>query len=45
MLFSGPFRHYSDPGSHSFINDLYDGYFPYELKDRYPNGGTYIILK
>lgn len=38
-LFSGPFRQYTAQGSMSFITDLYDGYFPYELKDQYPNGG------
>jgi len=37
-LFSGPFRPFTAQDSISFITDLCDGYFPYELKDRYPNG-------
>ena len=45
MLFSGPFRSYTAQDSISFITDLYDGYFPYELKDRYPNGGIGRLVR
>ncbi|XP_062510595.1 UBX domain-containing protein 11-like isoform X2 [Corticium candelabrum] len=38
LLFSGPFRPYSDPLSQRFIQDIMDGYFPSELQDRYPDG-------
>ncbi|XP_003384072.1 PREDICTED: UBX domain-containing protein 11-like isoform X2 [Amphimedon queenslandica] len=38
MLFSGPFRPYTDPMTQNFIQDLLDGYFPSELKEAYPEG-------
>ena len=37
-MYSGPFRPYSDLLTQQFITDLQDGYFPSELKDRYPEG-------
>lgn len=38
VLFEGPFRPYNIPSSLPFVKDIMDGYFPYELKERYPNG-------
>lgn len=37
-LFAGPFRPYSDPSTQQVVRDLMDGYFPSELKSRYPDG-------
>lgn len=34
----GPFRPYGWPLCDAFIGDVLEGYFPYEYKDRYPNG-------
>jgi hypothetical protein len=42
-MFSGPFRPYSDPFNHQFIQDLTDGYFPSELRDRYPRGVPFLV--
>lgn len=33
-----PFRPYSQKEAQSFMRDVLDGYFPYELKDKYPDG-------
>ena len=38
MLWSGPFRPYTDTSTLQFVKDLEDGYFPSELQLRYPNG-------
>ncbi len=38
LIRKGPFRPYSDPEALAFLADLEDGYFPYELKDEYPQG-------
>ncbi|KAK2948912.1 putative ubiquitin carboxyl-terminal hydrolase 12 [Blattamonas nauphoetae] len=38
MLFSGPFRPFNEEKNVAFFEDLTDGYFPWELKERYPNG-------
>ncbi|TPX34715.1 hypothetical protein SmJEL517_g02697 [Synchytrium microbalum] len=37
-LRSGPFRPFSDKSTKMFMRDLLDGYFPFELKDQYPDG-------
>jgi hypothetical protein len=34
----GPLRSYTSELSQAFINDVIDGYFPYELKTQYPDG-------
>eukprot|EP01028_Stygiella_incarcerata_P002663 TRINITY_DN1501_c0_g1_i3.p1 TRINITY_DN1501_c0_g1~~TRINITY_DN1501_c0_g1_i3.p1 ORF type:complete len:565 (-),score=172.24 TRINITY_DN1501_c0_g1_i3:214-1908(-) len=34
----GAFRPYSWDLSIAFVNDIMDGYFPYEFKDKYPDG-------
>lgn len=43
MIFAGPFRPYTVPSSIPFLNDICDGYFPYELKDRFPNGVAFKL--
>lgn len=35
---SGPFRPYGWALCDAFLNDLLEGYYPYEFKDRYPDG-------
>lgn len=40
---NGPFREFSnDEGALNFVKDIQDGYFPSELKGRYPDGGILI---
>lgn len=34
----GPFRPYSWTLTKSFLRDIFDGYFPYEFKNKYPDG-------
>lgn len=43
MLFSGPFRPYEDETAKLFIQDLTDGYFPYELNSRFPEGVPFAV--
>jgi hypothetical protein len=38
VMFSGPFRPFSDPLTQRCMTDIMDGYFPSELQDRYPDG-------
>jgi len=38
VLFNGPFRSFTDVTARQFIHDILDGYFPSELKDRFPDG-------
>ncbi len=38
LMFSGPFRSYSEPSTQQCMQDLMDGYFPTELQARYPDG-------
>ena len=38
MLYSGPFRSYTEPSSRQVIRDLTEGYFPSELQHRHPKG-------
>jgi hypothetical protein len=44
IIFSGPFRSYSDPLSQRFIQDIMDGYFPSELQQRYPDGVPFLVV-
>ncbi|KAJ3005116.1 UBX domain-containing protein 11 [Thoreauomyces humboldtii] len=37
------FRSYKDRKAHLFVQDLVDGYFPYELKDAYPDGVPFDV--
>lgn len=38
----GPLRPYDWPIAQQFLRDLVDGYFPYEFKDKYPEG---VLMK
>ena len=42
-MHSGPFRSYTDPTTQQFVQDLTEGYFPSELKQRYPNGVPFQV--
>lgn len=44
MMHDGPFRAYIDPASRMFLKDLTDGYFPYEMKGRYPDGVPFSVV-
>lgn len=44
MLFEGPFRKFTDPTAKMLIKDLSDGYFPWELKERYPEGVPFSVV-
>ena len=41
---SGPFRPYGWALCDAFLSDLLDGFFPYEFKDRYPEGYPIEII-
>ena len=43
ILFEGPFRLYSDLHSREFLQDILDGYFPSELKERFPDGVPFAV--
>ena len=43
LMFSGPFRPYSDPTAQMCMRDLMDGYFPWELRERFPNGIPFAL--
>ena len=43
ILFEGPFRKYTDEYSNEFIRDILDGYFPSELRERYPDGIPFAV--
>lgn len=41
---SGPFRPYGWPLCDAFLGDILDGYFPYEFKDKYPDGFPISVI-
>jgi hypothetical protein len=41
---SGPFRPYGWPLANAVIDDVLEGFYPYEFKDRYPDGFPIHIL-
>jgi hypothetical protein len=43
MLFAGPFRDFREPTTQMFLKDVHDGYFPYELKERFPDGVPFAV--
>ena len=43
-MFQGPFRPYSDPTTYQCVQDLTDGYYPSELKSRYPDGVPFKLM-
>jgi len=45
LLKEGPFRGFAeDKSARAFIIDILDGYFPYELKDHYPDGVPFLLI-
>ncbi|CAG2231550.1 unnamed protein product [Mytilus edulis] len=45
MMYSGPFRPFSDPPTQHLLKDILDGYFPSELQTRYPSGIPFVVSK
>lgn len=43
LLFSGPFRPFTEPLTRQCVQDLMDGYFPSELQARYPDGIPFAV--
>ncbi|XP_071956225.1 UBX domain-containing protein 11-like isoform X2 [Antedon mediterranea] len=43
FMFNGPFRCYDEPSTKACIQDFTDGYFPSELKKRYPDGTPFLV--
>lgn len=43
MLFSGPFRPFSDPVTQQCVQDIHDGYFPSELQTKFPDGVPFVV--
>lgn len=43
MMYSGPFRPFTDPQTQHLIKDILDGYFPSELQTRYPDGIPFVV--
>ena len=44
VLNQGPFRAFSVKASKLFMRDMVDGYFPYELKDKHPDGVPFELI-
>lgn len=44
MMFEGPFRKFTDPTAKMLIKDLMDGFFPWELQERYPDGVPFKVI-
>lgn len=44
ILGNGSFRPYTWSVTKAFLEDIFDGFFPYELKDKYPNGVTFKLI-
>ena len=40
----GPFRAFDDDKNRSFVNDLQDGYFPYEMVHTHPDGVPFRLV-
>ncbi len=40
----GPFRPYEWDITRAFLNDIADGYFPYEFKEKHPDGVTLVPI-
>lgn len=43
LIRRGPFRPYTDKSTQRFIQDVLDGYFPYEYKDSNPEGVAFDV--
>jgi len=42
FIFSGEFHSFKERDSLLFIKEIIDGYFPFQLKEKYPEGGIII---
>ncbi|XP_058232550.1 UBX domain-containing protein 11 isoform X2 [Hemibagrus wyckioides] len=43
VMSHSPFRAYTEPQTQRFLQDLMDGYFPSELRDRFPHGVLFQV--
>uniref|UniRef100_A0A8C5ESE5 UBX domain-containing protein 11 n=1 Tax=Gouania willdenowi TaxID=441366 RepID=A0A8C5ESE5_GOUWI len=43
IMLDGPFRSYEEPSTQWCLQDLMDGFFPAELKDRFPDGVPFQV--
>lgn len=43
FLMRGPLRPYTHPSTVAFLTDIANGHFPYEFKQRYPNGVEFDV--
>lgn len=43
LMYNGPFRPYTDGTAQMCMRDLMDGYFPWELRQRYPDGIPFAV--
>merc|ERR1711907_128279 len=39
-----PLRSYKVAVNRAFVQDILDGYFPYELKEKYPDGVPFTVM-
>ena len=44
QLRGGPLRSYQQSSNRSFVKDLLDGYFPFELKREFPEGVPFKLV-
>jgi hypothetical protein len=44
QLRGGPLRSYQQSSNRSFVKDLLDGYFPFELKREFPEGVPFTLV-
>jgi hypothetical protein len=44
VLRNGPFRPFSEVSCAAFVEDVLDGYFPYELKAEFPSGTAFALV-
>lgn len=44
LMFAGPFRPFTDETTQACVRDLVEGYFPWELKERFPNGTPFKLI-
>ena len=44
VMFSGPFRPFTDAETRICIKDIMDGFFPSELQNRYPDGVPFSVI-
>mmetsp|Transcript_32415 Transcript_32415/g.62287 ORF Transcript_32415/g.62287 Transcript_32415/m.62287 type:complete len:340 (+) Transcript_32415:303-1322(+) len=44
QLKGGPLRLFTQPNNRNFVQDILDGYFPYELKNEFPEGVPFQLI-